>query len=225
MQKNPRVMVFTSSWGKRPYMLRQVIHDVRNQTYKNITHAVNITLNDDTRFQNYLPLFSDLVGEKLVISLNPNMHSHVNNMRAIHSIVNYEQYDLFVKFDDDDIHKSNYVENIVNCFINHPEADITSTFIKNQLNGFKMREGTGRGHDNLGGNPPETDYHMPMTFAFTLKALKSIEKITNLYHYDDYIWRYKWEEDELKHVTVNNSNEVIWHVHGGNWSCPEFLIK
>jgi hypothetical protein len=220
--KNLKVLVFTSSYGKRPYMLRQSIHDVRNQTYKNLIHAVNVTLEENSQTKNFLPMYRDLLSDKLIVSYNKNSHSHFNNMIAIKSVPNWEDYDIFLKMDDDDIHKSHYVENVVKFFENNLEYDIVSTYIKYQLNGHDLYLGK---FDNLGANPEGTDYHMPMTFAFTRKALDVIINLTDMYHYDDYVWRYEWTKAGLLHHEVDNENEVIWHLHGKNWSAPEFLRK
>lgn len=212
-----KVLIYTSSFD-RPKMLRSCIQDAQSQSYPDIFHVINLTAGSP----NQIPVIDDLFSQKTQIVMHPNGHSHTNNMNAIKSVLNYMDYDLFVKFDDDDIHKKDYVLNIVNHFKQHPECDITSTFITNQLNGVTLYKGP---YDNLGPNPQGTDaeYHMPMTFAFNKKALQSIIGLTYLYHYDDYIWRQQWLKDGLVHQTVKNDDQIIWYIHGKNISTANFL--
>jgi hypothetical protein len=219
---NLKVLVFTSSYSKRPYMMRQIMLGVLNQTYKNIFQVVNITMDNDSTTTNHTPLYSDLIRDNLHVIYSQNQHSHINNMKAITSVPNYLDFDVYIKMDDDDIHKSRYVENIVNYFKEHPETDIVSTYINYQLNGYDLHKGP---YDNLGANPGNTDYHMPMTFAFNKKAFLQIVGLTKIEGYDDNMWRNAWYKAGLIHQTVNNNDEIIWHVHGKNQSCPEFLKK
>ena len=62
-----KVLVFTSAYYKRPYMMRQSILSCMNQTYKNLTHSVNITLDNTSKTRNLSPLYEDLLNDKLII--------------------------------------------------------------------------------------------------------------------------------------------------------------
>lgn len=218
-----KALVFTSSYN-RPHMLRQCILNVKNQTYKNIFHVINIT-SDPSDWQNYLPLFDDIYSSrKMHFIHSTNSHTHFNNMTAIKSIAGFDKYDIYIKMDDDDIYKSGYVENIVNKFQEDSTIDIVSSKIQYQLNGYKMNKGE-KLFDNLGGNPSNSNYHMPMTFAFNKKALDAIINLEekDMYGFDDMIWRIIWKAYELKHAVVDNTEEVIWHIHGKNASTGNFL--
>lgn len=218
-----KVMIFTSSY-KRPHMLRQCMLNAKNQTYKDFIHAINIT-HDIDNVQNYHPLINDIYapGKMGIITTN-NDHTHFNNMMAIKQFADFESYDLFIKMDDDDIYKSNYVQNIVDMFTQDPTIDIVSTKIKRQLNGYKVYVGE-KLFDNLGANPPGTDYHMPMTFAFNKRAFDAIKNLQHKdkFGHDDMMWRMHWEAHKYKHVAVNNENEIIWHIHGKNVSSSRLL--
>lgn len=228
-----KVLVFTSAYYKRAYMMRQSILSCMNQTYKNLVHSVNITLDKTSITRNLFPLYEDLSenNSKLIIGHSDNYNhygfSHFNNMTAIRQVPNYESYDLFVKMDDDDIHKSRYVENIVKTFEENPNADIVSSLINIQLNGHDLYRAHPTPFDNLGGNPGGSDYHMPMTFAFNKKALDLILPLTeaDVCGHDDMMWRVAWVKAGLKHVTVPNNDEIIWNIHGGNASVADFLKK
>ena len=133
-------------------------------------------------------------------------------------------YDVIVTMDDDDVYKAGYVENIVKMFQEDPTIDVVSSKIKYQLNDYKVYIGEEL-FDNLGGNPGNSDYHMPMTFAFNNKAFNIIKDLTeeDIVGHDDMMWRLHWEAHGLKHATVDNSEEIIWHIHGKNVSTSGFM--
>jgi len=208
-----KVLCFTTSYN-RPKMLRSCIQDIANQTYS-VHHVVNVAF--DTEKQDYTSIIED-IGSNLTVVYNKNVHQQVNHMNAIKA-VNYKDYDLFVKIDDDDIYKSDYVENIVQCF-EETKADVTSSFIADQLNGHTIYRGR---YDNLGNKPEHTNFHMPMTFAFNRKALDLIIGLTDFYHYEDMMWRDEWTKAGLIHSTALNHESVIWYIHGKNISTANFL--
>ncbi len=228
--KKLRVLVFTSAYYKRAYMMRQNIFNAMNQTYPYMIHSVNITLDETSTTRDLSQLYDDLLesNDKLIINYSDNYQhygfSHFNNMRCIQFVPDYESYDLFVKMDDDDIHKSKYVENIVKVFEDNPDVDVVSSKIDFQLNGYDLYQGS---FDNLGGNPNNSTYHMPMTFAFNKKALDCILPLTeqDVCGHDDMMWRVAWEKAGLKHKAVYNNEEIIWNIHGGNASVGDWLKK
>ena len=210
-----RVLVFTSSYN-RPFMLRQCLLSVKNQSFKDIRHSVNITSDN---FLNNLVLIDDLVAEDVIIT--ENSHTHFNNMAAIKAVDGYEDYDLFIKMDDDDIYKSEYVQNIVTFFENNPDVDVVSSEIKFQLNGTEIYLANAK---DLGGNT-DVEYKMPMTYAFNKKALDTIINLEekDMFGFDDMVWRIIWKAYGLKHAVVSNAEEIIWHIHGNNVSTASFL--
>lgn len=210
-----KVLVFTSSYN-RPFMLRQCVLSVKNQSFKNIRHSVNIT--SDNALNN-LVMIDDIVTDDVIIT--ENSHTHFNNMAAIKAVDGYEDYDLFIKMDDDDIYKSDYVKNIVTFFENNPDIDIVSSEIKFQLNGTEIYLANAK---DLGGNT-DVDYKMPMTYAFNKKALDAIINLQekDMFGFDDMVWRMIWKAYGLKHAVVSNAEEIIWHIHGNNVSTASFL--
>jgi hypothetical protein len=100
-----KVLCFTTSY-KRHKMLRGTIADIKNQSYKNLFHSINIAFDpgDNT---DYSILYDDLENVKIVY--NENKHQHFNHINSIIS-VDFNNYDLFVKIDDDDIYKKEYVK-------------------------------------------------------------------------------------------------------------------
>ena len=210
-----KALVFTSSYN-RPYMLRQCVLSVKNQSVKDITHAINITSENPL---DALTLINDLVTDYVIIT--KNNHTHFNNMAAIKAVDDYECYDVFIKMDDDDVYKADYVKNIVTFFETHPDVDIVSSEIQFQLNGTDVYLANAK---DLGGNT-DVEYRMPMTYAFNKKALDAIINLEekDMFGFDDMIWRIIWKAYGLKHATVDNAEEVIWHVHGTNVSTASFL--
>lgn len=170
-----KVLCFTTSYN-RPKMLRSCIQDIHNQTYSNIFHSINIAydIKDD-----YSYLYND-IDKNLKVVYNKNSHQQINHINAIEA-VQYKEFDLFIKIDDDDIYKKDYVKNIVDYFNTH-EVDIVSSKIHIMLNGHTLYEGL---FDNLGANPEGSNYCMPMTFAFNRKALDIIMPINDLTSYED----------------------------------------
>lgn len=215
-----KALIFTCSYN-RPHMLRQCMLNAKNQSYENCIHTVNI-VSDGGKDQNFLPLYDDLLDDKLIVNKGNNNFIHFNNMIAIKSVPNYDEYDVFIKMDDDDVYKKDYVKNIMDFFQANPDVDIVSSRINHQLNGIQMVSGN---YDSLGGNPNNSTYHMPMTFAFNKKAFECIANTppNEVNWNDDLLWRYKWEDAGLKHMAVDNQEQIIWHIHGKNISTSSFL--
>ena len=210
-----KVLIFTSSYN-RPYMLRQCILSVKNQNVEDLTHSVNITSESPLAA---LTLIDDL--NDIVISITDNNHTHFNNMTAIKAVDDYQDYDLFIKMDDDDVYKADYVKNIITFFEKNSDVDIVSSEIKFQLNGTEVYLVNAK---DLGGNM-DVEYRMPMTYAFNKKALNAIINLEkkDMFGFDDMTWRIIWKAYKLKHAIVGNSQEVIWHIHGKNVSTASFL--
>jgi hypothetical protein len=221
-----KVLCFTTSF-KRYKMLRGCIRDIANQTYENIFHSVNITYTNALGFeyQNNKQkkmefIFDDLKTEKNKFIFSENSHQHINHIKAITSVENFEDYDLFVKIDDDDIYKKDYVKTIVEVFETN-NYDVITSKINYQLNGGNILVGD---YSNLGGNPNNCHFNMPMTFAFNKKALKLIIDLNKMYGYEDHMWRDIWCKN-CKIGEYDNTKNIIWHIHGKNISTADFLIK
>jgi len=198
-------------------MLRQCVLSVKYQSIKEeVTHSVNITSEHPA---NSLLLIDDIAVSSVIVT--KNSYTHFNNMAAIKAVDDYESYDLFIKMDDDDVYKKDYVQNIVTFFENNPDVDIVSSEIKFQLNGTDVYIANAK---DLGGNT-DVDYRMPMTYAFNKKALDTIINLEekDLFGYDDMTWRIIWKAYGLKHAAVDNAEKIIWHIHGKNVSTASFL--
>jgi len=215
-QSNLKVLCFTTSY-KRHKMLRGTIGDIKNQSYKNLFHSINITSDADDN-TDYSIIYNDIQNVNIVY--NKNKHQHFNYINSIIS-TDFNNYDLFVKIDDDDIYKKDYIKTIVDFFNNNPTVDIVSSKIKYQLNGDILRQVSA---SNLGGNPEGCEFNMPPTFAFNKKGLSYILEANRTYGYEDNMWRDSWCGN-CNIAEINNQENIIWHIHGKNISTSSFLIK
>lgn len=208
-----KVLCFTTSYN-RPKFLRACIFDIQRQSHK-CTHAINIAYDDaGYGLEN---LYGDI--DDLLI-FNYNTHQHINHLNAIKS-VDYTKFDIFIKIDDDDIYKTDYVNNIVKRF-KEGDVDMVSSFVSTQLNGVKILKGN---FDNLDGYVQDPPYHMPMTFAFNRKALDIILNAEINHQWEDKMWRNEWTKAGIRVGTVDNADQIIWNIHGANVSTFNFLLK
>ncbi len=201
-------------------MLRGIILDIKNQSYKNICHAINICMDQVTDIDLVEKIIDDLYDKSLSVSFHQNLHQHDNHLNTIFSVENWEEFDIFVKIDDDDIYKKDYIKTIVDYFDNN-EVDVVSSVMGYQINGRFIRKGS---YNNLGANPEKCDFKMPATFAFNKKALEMISNLKKVYGFEDNMWRDVWCENCIV-GEVNNRENVIWHIHGKNTTTSDFLIE
>jgi len=229
MNNKMKVLIFTSSHYKRGGMLRYSLLDVLNQSYKDFTYALSLKL-DEVKPNLYSRLVDDLLDERIIYTEMINhkvCFSHFNLIDTIKSVPNYRDYDIFIKMDDDDTHKKDYVKNIVEFFESNPDTDIVSSKISTQLNGYSLFKNDS-GYETLGRVMEGDNYNMPMTFAFNKKALEAIINLTAEDiggEWDDMVQRKTWIKAGLVHKTVENKDNIIWNVHGKNASTSDFLIS
>ena len=206
-----KVLCFTYSYH-RPKFLRNCIQEMILQTYP-VTHAVNIAYDEGDYLKHYETMLSDFKElSNIKWEYFPNKHLQVNAVNALKIFPDFMDYDYYVKIDDDDIYKNRYIENIVN-FMNSTGADICSTPIKVRIAIDMFQDSH---YFNFGGNPEGTDYNVPFSFAFNKKAMELVLGIQNIYHWEDKMWRDVWYANGLVHKTLDNSDQLIWNIHGRN---------
>lgn len=225
-----RVLIFTSSHYSRPYMLRSCVMSATRQSHKDFVHSVNVTVDEHQPASqvtfNTEVLLWPFISERLVVTIHPNekgeVTNHFNNMSAIQAVPGWQEFDVYMKMDDDDIYLEEYVKTVVDFFKENPKVDITSSAITLMLNGNNVAVCN---NQNLGANPNGSHYKMPMTFAFNKKALDVILPLTkeDICGYDDMMWRVAWEKAGLVHKPVDNSKNILWHIHGKNISTSHLL--
>ena len=225
--KQPKVLCFTTSYN-RPYHLYNCINSILNQSYKNITYSVGICTNTD--MDSYRSLLSNYISDKrFKLSFHENLSQHENYLYPI-KITEYQKYDIFIKIDDDDIYKKEYIENMVSNYLKY-NKDVLSGYIKYQLNNNHLYRGK---FDNVGGHWHEdlkskTKFGMPFTYVFNQKALKVLlnttsDELGQIHIFEDAGWRRKWRENKITSKVLECIDSAIYNIHGHNISSKHCLI-
>lgn len=218
----PRPLCFTTSYN-RPYELYNTINSVLNQTYKDIKYSVAINIDnkeDEIKYKSLLnPFLSD---KRLSLLFTQNKSQHENYLYPIKN-GKYENYNLFIKLDDDDIYKSDYIESIINIY-KDKQPDVISAKVSTQINGNKIEFGS---FESIGIWQPdvksETKFGMPFTYAFNKKALSILLKLTTselsaIHPFEDPGWRTKWRDGGIKSYVIDKFNCAVYNIHGKNTS-------
>lgn len=213
-----KVLLFTPSY-KRPYMLRQCILNAKNQSYTNFTHSISIMYDDESEIENYEALFDDILDDRFIIQYNKNSRTHTNAMTTISQ--SPIPYDIYIKIDDDDIYKKDYVKTIVEYFETH-KCDILTSTVGYRLNNYYLSKGN---YQRLGGKSryPDNNFLMPMTFAFSHKAYQVLLDIKDSKKFEGLQWKTAWSNLGMKDHNVDNSSNAIWHIHGKNTSTASWF--
>lgn len=224
----PRPLCFTTSYN-RPYELYNTINSVLNQTYKDIKYSVAINIDNKEDESKYKLLLKELATDKrLNILFTKNKSQHENYLYPIKN-GKYENYNLFIKLDDDDIYKPDYIENIINIY-KQKKPDVISAKISTQINGSKIESGS---FESIGVWQPDvsssTKFGMPFTYAFNKKALSILFKLTadelsSIHAFEDPGWRTKWRESGIKSYVIDKFTSAIYRIHGHNTS-SSYLYK
>jgi len=212
-------------------MLRSCIADAINQDYKNFYHSV-VVYQDKTNYD-YKPIYDDLLPKcldkdgrpNLQIKYNKNGHQHDNYVKPIKYVNNKigKTIDYIVKWDDDDIHKTNYLSTINDIIDSNPNHNIYSFKLQTEINNYHLRHGD---YHNLGGMPNYVG--MPNTLIFDMVAAKHIlqlqshskryKELHNKYPgHEDTVWVNMWDEMNLQFY-LGKTDAFIWNIHGGNIS-------
>lgn len=176
---------------------------MKAQSYR-ADHSINIT------GPRSLDLIDDLKDDVSIV-FTENEHQHYNHMTAIKSFPNWQDYDLFLKIDDDDIYKKDYIKNAVEFHLRN-EVDVSSTActlqcIGNQVTNFYYRSFAGavESQDNFG---------IPATLVFNKRA---VEFLMTLQHengaYEDKTWRRELRKAGFNIQLRPNVADFGHHVH------------
>lgn len=211
-----KVLLFTPSY-RRPYMLRQCILNIKNQSYTDFTHTISIMYDDESEIANYECLYDDILDDRFIIGFNKNGTSHERYMTTLSQ--SSQAYDIYIKIDDDDIYKKDYVKTIVEYFETH-ECDVLSSPVGYDLNNYFLSKGY---HYTFCGDPPVNNFLMAPTFAFSHKAYQVLFDIIDNYDDESRQWMAAWPAAGLESQNVDNANNIIWHIHGRNTSIPHWF--
>ena len=228
---NQNILCFTTSY-KRPYHLRSSILAILNQSHQNIKYCVGVSIDQDSEESDYKNLLSDLLKDsRLNLCFHKNLSQHENYLYPIKHNNNYNKYNLFIKIDDDDIYKLNYIEVMLKYYKKY-KSDVLSSNIKYQLNNNKLYTGN---FDNVGGYwykdlDSNTKFGMPFSYIFNKKALNvllntSTKELQQIHPFEDAGWRQKWRDNNITSKVLDNIDCAIYNIHGNNISSHHFLIR
>ena len=224
-----RVLLFTAS-SNQPVFLRHCIYQMQVQTVNHV-HGIyvnNKQFNSHEDSTNYLLCLSDIPisnGNHLEVAYGPTSHQHHNHMAAI-NLFNFEEFDLFIKIDDDDIYRPDYVESVIDDYRkNH--WDMSATFSNGILNN--------RSYDKeqiiktLNSSDENLFKIMPGSLAFSKSGLTSIKNafdnqtLTN--KYEDNLWTNHIASDKHLSSHIRSYSGYTYNVHGDNFSTSHHFSK
>lgn len=220
-----KILCFTVSYN-RPYYIYNTINNILNQSYQDFEYSVKINIDFDNEKDNYEKLLKDFsTDSRLKITYGKNESQQNNYISSINSL--YNNHDLLIKIDDDDIYHRNYLKCGIDLF-EKSNADIISftSFIHiNNKKIYDKMEGIGlwKGDHNA-----QIKFGMPPTYFFNQRAFDLIKNLTNqdirkIHTFEDAAWRTVWRKNNLKSLVYDN-NIFTYHIHGNNIS-SKFLYK
>jgi hypothetical protein len=223
-----RALAFTCS-RHRPLMLRHCIMQLQRQSYP-IDHAIYVnSLEEESASRtslHYGALLHDLCNDtssKILIKYGKSKTPHENYASAL-KMINIDDYDLFLKIDDDDIYFRSYVKDIVDDFVAN-RWDHSGSYSCGLLNGYrwypeKIQKNLGFGQVDLDLNLPES---MPSSSAFSRKAIRIILEVQETKNFEDIQWRRILAQTPNIVMALRNDRNFVYNIHGGNVSTATWL--
>lgn len=229
MKTNNKVLCFTNSYN-RPYHIYNTIQNILHQTYHNFDYVIGISIDDPQEEESYNKLIEhSLTDIRVKVFFHPNLNQHDNYLYPILQ-TDYKKYNIFVKIDDDDIYKPDYLAKSLAAFTKY-KCDIISSNTKYQINNHKIYTGK---FDNVAGHwhqdlKSAIKFGMPFSYIFNRRCLNILLQTTSqelcaIHPFEDAGWRTKWRENNIKSHVIQNSEDLIYHIHGHNISSTSCLI-
>lgn len=220
-----KALCFTTSYN-RPYQLYNIINNISNQSYKDITYSININYDEEYEKFGYNKLLQDFESDdRIKISFHLKQSQHNNYLNAIKSGDN--NHDIFIKIDDDDIYHKNYIERALNLY-KYYKTDILSFTSEQHINNNRIF-GPMSDIGKWSGDNHETKFGMPSTYVFNRKALDLILPLTDddvkkIFIWEDGAWRITWRKHNLTSTVLDEANMMTYNIHQHNVSST-FLLK
>jgi hypothetical protein len=170
---------------------------------------------------NYISLLTDLATPQGTLTLRYGRSGtqQFNHMQAL-ELADLDRYDLFLKIDDDDVYRRDYIQAVAANYLEY-RWDFSGTHAHGIIDGEKWR--TNKGCSHLGMEPRDIELGvaemMPSSYAFTRKALDAIRMIpASIDRNEDILWRRSLTENEQIKKHVRESSGMAYHLHGRNVS-------
>ena len=117
-----RILCFTTSY-RRPYMLYNCIRNILTQSFADFTYYVNINIDHPNEQGSYKILLEEFKADKrLHIMYTQNASQHQNYLKPI-NMAGRDKYNVYVKIDDDDIYKTNYLSTVLTAYKKHKKEN------------------------------------------------------------------------------------------------------
>lgn len=217
-----RILCFTTSY-RRPYMLYNCIRNILTQSFADFTYYVNINIDHPNEQGGYTQLLDEFKADKrLHIIYTQNNSQHQNYLKPIIA-AGRDKYNLYIKIDDDDIYKSNYIEYMISHYKKH-KKDILSCILSTNINGPQIRL---EQLESIGVWQPDVDspikFGMPCTYVMNQSAINILLNMTDteiaaIHHFEDPAWRTKWREAKLTSYVIKKCDNIVYNIHGNNCS-------
>ena len=194
------------------------------QTYP-VDHAVYINAKPDQAFTDYTSLLADIQArdnQKIMLKFGPSLRPHLNHVEAL-NLAHLEDYDLFLKVDDDDVYRSGYVESVVKSYKEH-HWDFSGSFTQGLIN--KEQWHPNQRYNSLGLSPKDEALGviemMPPTFAFSKNAIDAIisfdlQAVEDPDQFEDILWRQFLTADSRFKIHFRDQSEYVYQLHGQNY--------
>jgi hypothetical protein len=217
-----RVLAFTPS-RHRPLYLDRCIKQMQLQTYP-CEHFVYLNSPDSDEHESLRALAAHLIADNPeprppIITVGESARQHANYLTAL-APADLDEYDLFVRVDDDDFYGRRYVENCVAEF----EAnrwDFSGCYSHGAIDNGRWLPGIEwRG---LGQNARDKELGvpemMPPTYALSRRALDAVlGLVDDEAHWEDAQWRLTLQLNREVRVAVRSQTDFVYHRHPGNIS-------
>ena len=216
------MLAFTCTMG-RPFFIRCCVLQMQQQTYP-VDHVIYVNhpdAQDRSDLYNYTSLLDDIAPQQGTITIRYGRSGtqQFNHLQAL-ALAAHDDYDLFLKIDDDDVYRRNYVRNVA---LDQQKNgwDFSGAHSQGLIDGPKW--GQRNCVSQLGMEPEDIRLGviemMPSSYAFSRKALNVIKEIpTDIDKNEDILWRRKLTSDEGIKVHFREHSGMAYHLHGKNVS-------
>ena len=213
------VLAFTAS-RYRPDLLRSCCLQLQSQSH-HTSHGIyiNSESTEDTA-TDHRSLLQDLGTDTYHLKTDYGLSStqHEHHMKAL-QLFNWEDFDIFLKIDDDDIYFKTYIEEIVKDFKEN-KWDFSGTRTQGLINGKRWLPKYHITH--LGNTEKDDELNVkPMiasSYAFSKKAIKELLSYTEIKGWEDPIWRQRLTANPDIAIHVREHSNMAINIHGKNVS-------